>query len=475
MSLKIPGATMPPPSNPPELSPLRLLVVDDDEIQRKLLKANLARVDLEIELANSAEEALSSIFRRAPDAVLSDVSMPGKSGIDLVREVRVFDKTLPIMLMTIGSTVDLAIEGIRAGATEFLQKPVNVQALWALMERALRERPLREALEQRPPSASELFTGTHPRLDEMRRFAEHVARLPNARVLITGESGTGKSLLARAIHDLSGTPGRFMEVNCAALPANLLETELFGYEKGAFTDARTTKRGLIELADRGTLFLDEIATLPLELQAKLLTFLDGRPFRRVGGTEDLKVSTRIVAATNEDLQMRIREQTFREDLFFRLNIASVKVPALRDMPEIIPELAERFVGDISESFTRPPPALDPTCFRLLSSYEWRGNVRELRNTIERALIFHGSGPLHLRPPGDQAGPVDPVARGDQGAPDAGNSAGVILPPGLTLEEVERRYLAATLSDMEGTSLVQIAEQLDISRKTLWEKRRRYDL
>lgn len=444
---------------------LRLLVVEDDEMQAKLLKANLARAGrLEIQLAHSADDALGEMYRRMPDAVLADVNMPGKGGIALVREIRAFDPSIPVLLMTIGATMDLAIEGIRAGATEFLQKPIDVGAFLALLDRAIRERPVREALQERPDASERFFVGSHPQMDELRRFAEQVARVPNARVLITGESGTGKSLLARSIHELSACTGRLVEINCAALPLHLLETELFGNEKGAFTDARGLKRGLIELADRGTLFLDEIGALPLELQGKLLTFLDGRGFRRIGGTEDLRVATRVITATNEDLRRRVRERTFREDLFYRLDIASIEVPSLRQMPSIIPDLVERFVAEIADSLTRATPPIDPGCIPALIAYPWPGNMRELRNSIERALIFHGAGPLYLRPPGNL--PLDQLTS---------PANGLALPTGLTLEEVERRYLESTIQAMEGTSLGEIADRLGISRKTLWDKRRRYGI
>jgi DNA-binding NtrC family response regulator len=297
-----------------------------------------------------------------------------------------------------------------------------------------------------------------PVMDEVRRFAERVAKVPYARVLITGESGTGKSLLARVIHDLSGAHGRFVEVNCAALPAPLLETELFGHEKGAFTDAKALKRGLIEIADGGTLFLDEIGTMSLELQAKLLLFLEGRVIRRVGGVRAIPVRTRVVTATSVDLRARVREHTFREDLFYRLDVASVAMPTLRSMPAVIAPLAERFARDICAELGRPAPVMTERSFERLATYPWPGNARELRNAVERALIFSDGGVLEVRPPAgaDRAADV----------PD-----GVVLARGLTLDEVERRYIDAMLASGFG-GLKDVAERLGISRKTLWEKRRR---
>jgi two-component system, NtrC family, response regulator AtoC len=450
--------------------PLTLLVADDDLLLARLMKANLDRPgQVTTEIATSGEDALERLGRGGVDALVTDLAMPGIDGIELVRRVREADRSIPIIIVTAHATVERAVQGIRAGATEFLQKPVNVDALLTLVERAIAERPVREELsarhERRASAPADLYVfGDDPALDEVRRFAERIARVPLARVLITGESGTGKSLLARAIHDLSGDSGRFVEVNCAALPAPLLETELFGHERGAFTDAKGLKRGLIEMADRGTLLLDEIGAMSLELQAKLLLFLEAREIRRVGGLHPIPVRARVVAATNEDLRERVRERQFRHDLLYRLDVASIRMPALRSMPSVIPQLAERFMRDVCAEFRRPVPVTSSDSFSRLAEYSWPGNARELRNAVERALIFHEQDPFEVLPP------AEPSARADQ--PGAGG--GVTMDSGLTLEEVERRYIAAALSAARA-ELGQLAERLGISRKTLWEKRRRYGL
>lgn len=448
------------------MNSLRLLIVDDDQLQARLIKSNLERPGrIRVEILGSAREALDRLAREPLDAVLTDLSMPEMDGIELVRRIRETDPTLPVIIMTANATLERAVEGIRAGANEFLQKPINVSALLTLVERAVVDRPLREevaALQQRKAESSggNLVFGEHPKLDAVRQFAVQVARATDSRVLITGESGTGKSLLARMIHDLSGVPGRFVEVNCAALPPQLLESELFGHEKGAFTDAKALKRGLIELAEKGTLLLDEIGTLPLELQAKLLLFLESREIRRVGGTQPIAVRARVIAATNDDLRKRVRERAFRQDLLYRLDVAGVEMPPLRAMPEVIPELAGRFARSLSVEMYRPAPELSREALKVLAHHAWPGNARELRNAVERALIFHTGGPLHIQPP-----PPDELLDGPPGVP---------LEYGLTLEEVERRYIEATLA-LNGRELAEIAAQLGISRKTLWEKRRRYGL
>ncbi len=446
------------------MQPTYLLVVDDDPQFGAVLKANLHRPGrMRVELATSGLEALERIHRAPVDAVLTDLTMPVMNGIELVRQIREFDPTLPVVIMSANHSLERAAEGIQAGATDFLPKPLNVDALQAIIERAVRDRPIREearAIQARTRAGLEsILSGNHPLLEAVREFVRQVALSPLARVLITGESGTGKSILARAIHAESGSIGRFVEINCAALPSHLLESELFGHEKGAFTDARTMKRGLIEAAERGTVLLDEIGVLPLDLQAKLLLYLESREIRRVGGVDPIPVRTRVIAATNEDIRLRVEEKTFREDLFYRLDVTSVEMPPLRRMPEIIPELTDRFVEEIAEELGRPAPQLDPACIPPLRDYPWPGNVRELRNAVERAMIFHREGTLDVRP-GERA----PVS----------SRHGLVLERGLRLEEVERRYIMNALEE-ESASFESVAASLGISRKTLWEKRRRFGL
>ncbi|HEV2147789.1 MAG TPA: sigma-54 dependent transcriptional regulator [Longimicrobiaceae bacterium] len=446
---------------------LRILVVDDDLLLARLVKSNLERPGrIRAQAVTSAEEALSLLAHERFDAVLTDLVLPGMSGIELVQRIREADRSTPLFIMTAQATVAGAVDGIRAGATDFIPKPVNADALLDRLERTVAERPADEAASLpagRPldASAADALFGSDPRLEEVRRTARRVAEAPDSRVLITGESGTGKSLLARLIHDLSAAPGRFVEVNCAALPPMLLESELFGHEKGAFTDASALKRGLIEVAQGGTIFLDEIGTMPPELQAKLLLFLETREIRRVGGVHPIPVRTRVVAATNRDLHQALREGTFRHDLLYRLDVVSVEMPPLREMPAAVRELAERFTREICSDLGRPVPPLTPASFVQLAGYPWPGNARELRNCVERALVFHGGGVLTVLPPVRPAAPPEPAA-------------GLTLAPGLSLDEVERRYLRFVL-ERGAQELREIAESLGISRKTLWEKRRRHGL
>ncbi len=448
--------------------PIKVLIVDDDGLAARMLATHLSQPGrFETEVAASGEDALTRIYGGGIHAVVSDLAMPGVDGIELARRAREAEPFLPVVILTAHGSLERAVEAIRQGASDFLQKPANVTALRALIERAVRERPVREEVAARAsglgtPGSRRLLGGDHPRLDAVRTFAEQVARVLDARVLITGETGTGKSLLAEAIHHLSACQGRFVEVNCAALPPQLMESELFGHEKGAFTDAHATKRGLVEQADRGTLLMDEIGSLPLELQAKLLSFLERRQIRRVGGIEPIPVRCRLIAATNEDLRERVRERTFRQDLFYRLEVAAVEMPPLREMPSIIPELAERFTIEISRDFCRPAPELGRQSFADLVTHSWPGNIRELRNTVERSLIFHEGGPLVVLPT-----PSDPSLEGQK--------RGMVIPFDLGLEDVERLYIEAMLERHCDGRIMDVARHLGVSRKTLWEKRRRYQL
>jgi two-component system, NtrC family, response regulator AtoC len=453
--------------------PLKLLLVDDDSLTTTALGAGLEhRGGIRVHAVESGEEALEAFSRSTWDAVATDLMMPGIDGIELIRELRASDPSIPLFLFTGSASIRKAVEGIQAGATDFLPKPVDVESFHILLERAVDERAMREelarTLARRASSGlSDLLAGDDPRLDDVRVQAEKVAAMPQVRVLLTGESGTGKSLLARAIHERTGARGRFVSVNCAALPAHLLESELFGHEKGAFTDAKAMKRGLIEMAHGGTIFLDEIGAMPLELQAKLLLFLEERQIRRVGGSEPIPVTAHILTATNEDLRARVEERSFRADLLYRLDVAAIELPPLRDMPQVIPQLAHRFVHEICAEARIPVPPLDATSFAALHRYPWPGNVRELRNAIERALIFREPGPLRVAPP--------PRAGGRAEGPDPFSGPELRIPLDLTLEELERRYVAEVLSIRGDQDLQDVAAALGISRKSLWEKRKRWEL
>jgi two-component system response regulator AtoC len=451
----------------------KIYVVDDDASHSRLLAVNLSRPgQFQVEVFEKAAQLFARCQEEPPDAVITDLLMPGVDGIAVTRTLRATDPHLPIFVLTGHADIESAVEALKNGATEYLTKPANIDELQTLLTRALKERPLKEEAETLERVRKDEFSvgailGTHPRIAEVRRFVTQVAGTPRATVLLLGESGTGKNLVARTIH-YSGprAQGRFVEINCAALPPQLLESELFGHQKGAFTDAKESKRGLIEIADGGTLFLDEIGDIPPDLQAKLLNFVESRRFRRVGGTEELEVSVRLITATNRNLEQLVKEGKFRADLFYRISVAVHTLPSLREIREDIPLLADHFRELFNKEFGRSITALSPDALKLLTAWHWPGNVRELRNVMERAMIFAEGSVLdaaHVPTLGTMAG----------GAPPADGDA-FAIPRNLTLADVERAYIEATLAACDDR-VQQAAEILGISRKNLWEKRKRYGL
>ncbi len=387
--------------------------------------------------------------------------------------MRTADRHLPIFVLTGHGDIATAVEALKAGATEYLTKPVNIDELTTLLTRALAERPLLEEGASLEQARGEQFSvrailGAHPKVEEVRAFVRRMAAIPRPTVLLLGESGTGKNLVARAIHYSSRhSVGRFVEINCSALPPSLLEAELFGYKKGAFTDAREAKRGLIEVADGGTLFLDEIAEVGPELQAKLLNFLESRRFRRLGGTEEIEVGLRLVTATNRDLEQFVQAGRFRSDLYYRITVASTTLPPLREITSDIPLIASHFREAFSREFKKKVEVIEPAALEVLAAWRWPGNVRELRNVLERAMIFTDGATL-------RRADLPPLGQATQGPSAASRRTTFPLAKGLTLADAERDYIRLTLEETGG-NIQKAAEQLGISRKNLWEKRKKYGL
>jgi len=390
----------------------RILLVEDKESLRAVLKKTLESEGFGVEEAPDGRAALDKIRRDRFAMVLTDLRLPRADGHEVLKAAQDADPEMPVILMTAFGTIRDAVSAMKAGAYDYLEKPVDTDHLLALIRRALDPRSLlRENTLLKERFSQELevpeILGDSPALgsalDQVRRVAP-----TDATVLLLGESGTGKELFARAVHHLSGRKTHsFFPINCAAIPENLLESELFGYEKGAFTGASGTKRGKFEIADKGTLFLDEIGDLSLGLQGKVLRVIEQRQFERVGGTETRSVDIRLVAATNKDLKALAVQGMFRQDLFFRLSVFPITVPPLRERLQDVPILARHFVKKFAaEQKRRGSITLTPESLRALAAYSWPGNVRELENTIERALIL-GEGdrllPEHLHlPAGPQA-------------------------------------------------------------------------
>ncbi len=453
----------------------KVYILDDDLSFGKLLAVNLRGAGtFRVEVFERAEQLFTRRAEEPPDAVITDLVMPDLDGIEVTRRLRQSDPHLPVFVLTGHAEMATAIEALKAGANEYLTKPVNIDELTTVLKRALKERPIKEDAASLERARKKEFSagailGADPKIEAVRQFVRRVADTPHATVLLLGESGTGKNLVACAIHYSSPhSGGRFVEINCSALPPQLLEAELFGYQKGAFTDARESKRGLFEVAEDGTVFLDEIGDLSPELQAKLLNVLESRRFRRVGGTDEIEVRSRLVTATNRNLEDAVKGGQFRADLYYRVRVATITLPPLREIIADLPALADHFREFFSREFRKDVTTIAPAALQQLEAWPWPGNVRELRNVIERAMIFADGAallPEHLPP-------FEAVA----GVPDAARAAGdaFAIPKGLTLADVEKEYIRRTLDACEG-SVQRAAEVLGISRKSLWERRKKYGL
>ena len=451
----------------------KIYVLDDDVVYAKLVAANLGPARVRTQVFDRPDALLAQQAEEPADAVITDLVMPDLNGVEVTRRLRTADRHLPIFVLTGHGDIATAVEALKAGATEYLTKPVNIDELTTLLTRALAERPLLEEGASLEQARGEQFSvrailGAHPKVEEVRAFVRRMAAIPRPTVLLLGESGTGKNLVARAIHYSSRhSVGRFVEINCSALPPSLLEAELFGYKKGAFTDAREAKRGLIEVADGGTLFLDEIAELGPELQAKLLNFLESRRFRRLGGTEEIEVGLRLVTATNRDLEQFVQAGRFRSDLYYRITVASTTLPPLREITSDIPLIASHFREAFSREFKKKVEVIEPAALEVLAAWRWPGNVRELRNVLERAMIFTDGATL-------RRADLPPLGQATQGPSAASRRTTFPLAKGLTLADAERDYIRLTLEETGG-NIQKAAEQLGISRKNLWEKRKKYGL
>ncbi|MFH2001522.1 MAG: sigma-54 dependent transcriptional regulator [Planctomycetota bacterium] len=371
----------------------RILVADDEESMRFFLDRSLRRLGFEVESAVDGLKAIERFEARRFDVAVVDLKMPGADGIEVLTRIRSIEPGAIVILMTAYGTIRSAVDAMKQGAFDYITKPFEIDELQLLIDRALEKqamekenRALRQIVDSRSSYAG--LIGQSPAMHAVYETIDRV-RASTATVLITGESGTGKELVARAVHVHSQHfNGEFVPLNCSALPENLIESELFGYEPGAFTGAVQQKRGLVERADRGTLFLDEISEIGLNAQAKLVRFLQEREFTRLGASEVHRVFLRIIAASNQDLQSAVREGRFRQDLYWRLNVVPLHLPALRERREDIPVLVSHFMELYCKPLGRPPDAITVDAMIVLSNYSWPGNVRELQNTIERLVVFH---------------------------------------------------------------------------------------
>lgn len=436
-----------------------ILVVDDERSQREILEMILSGEGYDVTTASSGEAALKFVQNRHFDLVLTDLKMTGMSGLDLLRELVAYDKSIMVILLTAHGTVDSAFEAKDLGAFAYLQKPYDREKLLETVERALQNL---EKIDTEIISVSEA-------MDKVKKLILKVAR-SSSTVLIRGESGTGKELIARAIHQNSPRSSRiFQAVNCAAINENLLESELFGHERGSFTGAVGEKKGLFEVADGGTLFLDEIGELDISLQAKLLRALQEKKIRRVGGTKEIDVDVRVVTATNRDLRKMADIQTFREDLYYRLNVLSIEVPPLRERREDIPVLTEFFIKKHSKNSSQKISGLAPDAKKLFAEYAFPGNVRQLESAIERASLLAESDVLTLEDlPSEMTSPQTSAASALSSAD--GSEMNVSdtfkLPPnGVNFEEVERSLIMQAMERTDN-NITKSAKLLGLTFRTL---------
>jgi DNA-binding NtrC family response regulator len=446
-----------------------ILIVDDESTIRWSLGEALRDSGYEVIDAEDAEGGVTVFQQKSPDLVLLDQRLPDGSGLEVLKSIRGVDPNTPVIMMTAYGEVETAVDAMKAGAYDFILKPYSLDKLKVTISNAFEAQRMRSELTYLKSATTgknffRQFIGQSPAMRDIFDKIEKIGASRANTILVTGESGTGKELVARAIHACSyDQPRPFMEINCASVPETLLESELFGHEKGAFTDAKTRKKGLVELAEGGTLFLDEIGEMGITLQSRLLRVLENKTFRRVGGVKDLTVNTRIISATNRELEQAIEEKTFRQDLYYRLKVIPLHIPPVRERKEDIPLLVSYFVERFNRELGKRVKPLSREVVETMMRYDWPGNVRELRNVIERAMLLEADEEILLQH-------LPPEIRGaDEGATSVRSSASVVdsfFP--MTLREVERIQIEKTLAQTNGNKS-KAASILGISRQTLREK------
>jgi DNA-binding NtrC family response regulator len=455
-----------------------ILVVDDERLVRWSLQQKLEQWGYHVSLAEDGATALGRVQLDNPDLITLDVKLPDMTGIEVLSELRNRNVHVPVIVITAFGVVDDAVRSLKLGAYDFIEKPINFEKLENSLRNALEARRLRTEVArtqeiQRSEFSVDRIVGVSDHVRDIRELIKKVAASEASTILIQGESGTGKDLVAHAIHFESVRRDRpFFAINCAAIPENLMESELFGHEKGAFTDARSQKKGMFEMADGGTLFLDEVSEMTLGMQAKLLRVLEGQSFRRVGGVKNITVDVRVIVASNRNLEEAVRGSKFRQDLYFRLAIIPVTLRPLREHKDDIPALLDHFIQHYNQKFRKNIQGLTKEAEELLLNYDWPGNIRELKNAIERVMILAEGNRVATKylPIRISEGGVLPVPLADgQG------NGGIQLPSGGTsLYDVERELIRQALEQSRGNKTT-AAKLLRITRDTLRYKVKKYNL
>jgi two-component system response regulator AtoC len=482
---------------PNSLKDVRLLVVDDEEMLAWSIDTEMKSLGAEVTRAGSIREALDRFGAASPDLVITDLRLPDGNGLELLKKWRFEYPDMPVILITAHGAIDSAVTALRLGAFDYLQKPFNMKDLAVAVKRASEMAKLRQKisrLQGDDVSQTDVeIIGDTPAMQQLKSQLTRIAKSKANTTLILGESGTGKELASRAIHEWGERRGQpFVEINCASIPETLLESELFGYEKGAFTDARERKLGLFEIARNGSIFLDEIGEMPLKLQAKLLRVLEYRRFKRLGGTKDVEFTGRIIAATNRNLLGEVTAGRFRSDLYYRLNVLPVQLPSLRERAADIPVLAEHLCKSLAKELDMPAPILSAAATTKLMQHPWPGNVRELKNVLQRAMVFYE--PTTITPDHLELDPVGatppPPASPSYTAPAAAPVAAPVAPhttpaamvgteftlpaDGVNLESLEKSLLQQAL-DKARHNQTRAAQLLGITRHTLRYRLEKYGL
>ncbi|WIG97128.1 sigma-54 dependent transcriptional regulator [Myxococcus sp. SDU36] len=458
----------------------KVLVIDDEANLRKVLAAMLRRDGFDVTVAENGEQGLAEFHKNGADIVVTDLVMPKVGGMEVLGTIRAANPDVPVIIITAHGTVDSAVDAIKAGAFDYITKPFDQAELSSVVAKAAKTNESARRSVRPDVKARAAIIGDSSTIQEVYKIIDKVADTPST-VLITGESGTGKELIATALHGASSRRDKpFIKINCAAIPATLLESELFGYERGAFTGAVTSKPGRFELADEGTLFLDEIGEIPVEMQVKLLRALQEGEFERVGGIKTTRVDVRLVAATNRDLQAEIEAGRFRKDLYYRLAVVPISLPALRERRTDVPMLARHFVEKYNRRLNKKIEGIADDAMALLQGYAWPGNIRELENLIERVLLF-ADGPLITAR--DLPEPVRQGTSVQAGANLASAVASIDVPTGevglkdivrMKAAELERDLIVKKLEETGG-NVTRAARLLQISRKSLQTKMKEFGL
>ncbi|MCX8065334.1 MAG: sigma-54 dependent transcriptional regulator [Candidatus Hydrogenedentes bacterium] len=452
----------------------RVLVVEDEKLIRWNIVEKLHSMGFLTEEAGSVNEAKNIISKRALDIAIVDLRLPDGDGMDILKEIVSKQPGIPVLIITAYSSISNAVEAMKNGAFDYVSKPFEMDELIMRVQRAIEQSHLRNSFQIGLQQSKRIFNlehiiGESSRIKEAKKLLKSVAESPSTTILLLGESGSGKDLAARVIHyESERAPYPFMNITCTALPESLLESELFGYEAGSFTGADRLKKGLFEIANRGTVFMDEIGDMPLSIQAKVLRILDEKTFKRIGGSVDIQVDVRVIAATNKNLEEMVKNGTFREDLFYRLNVIPIEIPPLRERAEDIPLLAEHFLNLFNKEFRRERKGFTPEAIRKLLSYHWPGNVRELRNVIERAVLLGKEDFIH----------EDEIILGRASLARGRSFSGAelfLLPPGgCSLEEVEKSLVKQAL-ERTNWNLTRAGALLNISRDQVRYKIEKYGL